>query len=49
MNQSADVEEAMGLNEEEKIQAAADIADAIYSLHGHSKVLIHSADHNHGQ
>ena len=28
----------MDLTEEEKIRAAADIADAIYFLHGHSKV-----------
>ena len=31
----------MNLTEIEKIQAAADLADAVYFLHGHSKPIIH--------
>ncbi len=30
----------MKLKETEKIQAAADVADAVYFLHGHSKVRL---------
>jgi hypothetical protein len=32
------VKEVMNLNEEEKIQVATDLAEAIYFLHGHSPV-----------
>ena len=31
----------MNLTEIEKIQASADLADAVYFLHGHSKPIIH--------
>ena len=31
----------MNLTEVEKIQASADLADAVYFLHGHSKPIIH--------
>ena len=29
------------MTEEEKVQAAADLADAVYFLHGHSKAVVH--------
>jgi hypothetical protein len=32
------VKEVMNLSEEEKIQVATDLAEAIYFLHGHSPV-----------
>ena len=38
MNKNTEVRSLMDLTEEEKVRAAADIADAIYFLHGHSKV-----------
>ena len=31
----------MNLTETEKVQAATDLADAVYFLHGHSKPIIH--------
>ena len=32
------IKEVMNLTEEEKIQASADLAEAVYFLHGHSPV-----------
>ena len=33
--------DVMDMTEEAKVQAAADLADAVYFLHGHSKVVNH--------
>ena len=33
-----EIRSILELSEEEKVQAAADLADAVYFLHGHSKV-----------
>ena len=38
-----EVREAMDMTEEGKVRAAADLADAVYFLHGHSKPVAHGA------
>ena len=38
---NSEVRDVMKLTEVEKIQASADLADAVYFLHGHSKPIVH--------
>ena len=38
-----EVRDAMRLTELEKIQASADLAEAVYFLHGHSKPIINGS------
>ena len=38
-----EVREAMEMTEEAKLRAAADLADAVYFLHGHSRPVAHGA------
>ena len=41
MLKNPEMRSLLDMTEEEKVQAAADLADAIYFLHGHSKAIVH--------
>ena len=43
MMRNAEIREAMDMTEEGKVRAAADLADAVYFLHGHSRPIAHGA------
>jgi hypothetical protein len=42
MLKNPEIRSAMEMSEESKVQASADLADAVYFLHGHSKVVSYS-------